>query len=74
MWHELQTFKMFDFGDVAGKEDEAERLRYFQDNINGWLSERSKMTKEEIDEKIHKQEWWMTGEQTLEYGFVDYIY
>jgi ATP-dependent protease ClpP protease subunit len=74
MWHEIIVSRFFDMGDAAAKEDEAERLRYFQDNSNEWLASVSDLSKQEIDDKIHKQELWMTGKQALEYGFVDSVY
>jgi len=74
MWHEIQTFKMFDFGDVSDKEEEAETLRFFQDNNNEWLASVSDMTKQEIDAKIDKLEFWMSGKEAYEFGFVDTVY
>ena len=72
MWHELLSFEMF--GKVStpsDKEEEARVLRFLQDTRNEWLSQHCKLTKKELDEKIRKREFWMTGEQAIEYGFAD---
>jgi len=69
MWHEISQFKMFDVSSPSDKEDEARVLRLFQSNLNDWLSKKSKLTKEEIDQKIRKREFWFTGKQAVEFGF-----
>ena len=71
MWHELITFKMFDISGPADKEDEAKVLRHLQDTANAWLVSRSKLSKEEWDQKIRKKEFWMNGKQAVEYGIAD---
>lgn len=69
MWHELITFEFFSMSGPADKEDQAAVLRHLQDTANTMLSEVSNMTKEEIDQKIRKKEYWMNGRQALEAGF-----
>jgi ATP-dependent protease ClpP protease subunit len=69
MWHELITFAMFDVSGPADKEDQAAVLRHLQDTANTMLSEVSNMTKDEIDQKIRKKEYWMNGRQAFEDGF-----
>jgi ATP-dependent Clp protease protease subunit len=71
MWHEVQTFKAFDVSSPSDKEEESRILRMFQDNANSWLASRSLLTKQKIDDLIKKKEFWMTGEQALEYGLAD---
>jgi len=71
MWHELISFKMFDFSGPADKEDEAQVLRHLQDTANNWLVARSNLTKDEWDVKIRKKEFWMNGAQAVEYGIAD---
>lgn len=71
MWHELQTFKMFDISSPSDKEEEARVLRLFQDNANSWLAARSKISKDRLDQLIKKKEFWMTGKQAIEMGFAD---
>jgi len=71
MWHEVQTFKMFDLSNPSDSADEAAILRFFQDNGNEWLSTRCNLSKEEIDKKVYKSEWWLTGREALKYGIAD---
>lgn len=71
MWHELLSLKLFDISTPADKEDEAKILRHLQDIRNNWLASRSKLSKEQIDEKIRKKEFWMSGRQAVEFGFAD---
>lgn len=73
MWHELMSFKLFDISTPSDKKDEADVLRHLQDTRNAWLASRSKgkLTKEEIDKKIAKKEFWMNGAQAMDYGFCD---
>lgn len=74
MWHEVQSLKIvfgFDVTTPSDKEDEARILRHFQNNGNTFLSQKSGMTKEEIDEKVRKREWWMTGQEAISFGFAD---
>jgi len=69
MWHELITFSMFDVSGPADKEDQAAVLRHLQDNANSMLADLSNLTKAELDTKIRKKEFWMTGIEALEFGF-----
>lgn len=74
MWHEVQSLKVifgFSVETPSDKEDEARILRHFQDNGNSFLSKKSKLSKEEIDEKVRKREWWMTGTEAISFGFAD---
>ena len=71
MWHEIQSFKQWDFSDTSKKEDEAAVLRHFQDVANNWLAKVSLKTKDEIDAEIKHKAWWMSGVTAIEYGFVD---
>lgn len=73
MFHELWTFKLFDFATPSDKEDEAKVLRHLQDTISAWIASRSKLSKEELDERIRKKEFWINGEQALELGFADRV-
>ena len=71
MFHELWTFKMFDFSSPSDKEDEARILRHLQDTINSWLATKCDLTKEELDAKMRKKEYWLNGAEAFEVGFVD---
>lgn len=71
MWHELLTFKMFSLDSPSSTEEEARILRHLQDTGNTWLAKCSNLTKEELDKKIHKCEFWMNGQQAVDFGFAD---
>ena len=71
MWHELISFKLFDISSPSDKEDEARVLRFFQNKGNEYLAGRSNLSKEKLDELIHKKEFWMSGTEAIEYGFAD---
>ena len=73
MWHEIISVEMFGLkiSTPSDKEEEARILRHLQDVRNGWIATRGKMTKEQLDEKIRKKEWWMSGEEAYRFGFAD---
>lgn len=71
MWHELISFKMFDVSSPSDKEDEARVLRHFQNTANEWLVSKCKLSKEEIDSRIRKKEFWLNGKMALNDGFAD---
>jgi ATP-dependent protease ClpP protease subunit len=71
MWHEVISFSMFSVESPSDKEEAARVLRHLQDTTNTRLSEVSNMTKEEVDIKIRKREFWMTGTEAIEFGFAD---
>ena len=73
MWHELQTpvggtFKLATLSDT---EEKARVERRFQSIRNAYLATRGKLSKEEIDKKIAKKEFWMSGAEAVEFGFAD---
>jgi len=71
MAHELYSFKMFSLDTPSSSEEATRVLRHLQDTGNSWLSSRSNLTKEEMDKKTKNREFWMTGAEALEYGFID---
>ena len=73
MWHEIQSVEggWLKIESTSQKEQEAKIFRHLQDNINSWLATRGKLTKEEIDAKVRYEEFWFTGKQAFEMGFVD---
>lgn len=72
MWHELLTFKFLSIETPSSTEDQAKILRKMQDTGNKWLAARTKLTKDKIDEKVKRKEFWITGKEALEeYGFAD---
>jgi len=71
MWHELYSFKMFSVDTPTSTEDEAKILRKLQDNTNNWLASRTKLSKDDIDEKVKRKEFWIDGKEAIEIGFAD---
>jgi len=73
MWHELQTPAggAFKLATPSDTEEKARVERRFQSIRNTYLATRGKLSKEEIDKKIAKREFWMSGKQAVEFGFAD---
>jgi ATP-dependent protease ClpP protease subunit len=73
MWHELLSLRGIGwvFETPSDSEEAARILRHIQNIHNQYLSTRGKLSKIEIDDLIHKKEFWMSGEQAIEYGFAD---
>jgi len=71
MWHELYSFSMFKIETPSSSEDASRILRHLQDTANSWLAARSKLSKEELDAKVKKKEFWCNGKEALDLGFVD---
>lgn len=71
MWHEIQSFEGFGFKVTtpSDKEEAAKILRHLQDVRNAYLATRGKLSKEEIDGKISKKEFWMSGTEAVKLGF-----
>ena len=44
---------------------------HLQDIRNDYLATRGKLTKQEIDAKIARKEFWMSGKEAVEFGFAD---
>jgi len=42
-----------------------------QDVRNTYLATRGKLSKAEIDARVAKKEWWMSGKEAVELGFAD---
>ena len=72
MWHEVQISSWgFNVTTPSDSEEKVKIYRHIQDVGSKYLATRGKLTKEEIDAKIARKEWWMSGEDALEYGFAD---
>lgn len=71
MFHELTSFKLIDISTPSDKEDEARILRHLQDTITSWLAKRAKLSKEELDTRMKKKEFWINGIEAKEIGFAD---
>ena len=64
---------MFEVATPDSAEDKSNTLKHFQKNINDYIVSRTKIKSEEINDKIFKRDWWMTGKEALEYGVVDHL-
>jgi ATP-dependent Clp protease protease subunit len=72
MIHKVWTFTMFDLKTPDSAEDQAATLKHFQENINGFILSRTKITKEQLDTEIYKRDFWMTGKEAVEkWGVAD---
>ncbi|MFC1594961.1 ATP-dependent Clp protease proteolytic subunit [Patescibacteria group bacterium] len=71
MWHELVSLEHTGWKSPSDQEEKARVLRWLQNSTNTYLSERSKLTKEQLDEKVKNKEFWMTGDEARENGFAD---
>ena len=73
MWHELITFSFYDISGPADKEDEAAVLRHLQDGRNERIAAVTNMTKDQLDAKIRKKEFWINGREALKWGVADHL-
>jgi ATP-dependent protease ClpP protease subunit len=73
MWHEIQAVEggWLRVETTSQKEHEAKVFRHLQDTINAWLATRGKLSKKELDSKVKYEEFWFTGKEAFELGFVD---
>ena len=73
MWHEIQSFEGFGakITTPSDQEEKTRILRHLQNVRNAYIASCGKITKEEIDKKVSKREWWMTGTEAIECGFAD---
>lgn len=72
MWHEIQTLSWgISWSSTSQDEDDAVRKRGFQDDLNGHIAKQSKLTKEEIDAKVRRVDWYLRGKEAVELGLAD---
>jgi len=71
MWHELQAWKQTGIETPSSTEDRADVYRHLQDTATNWIISRSKVTKEELDEKVRNKEFWLNGAEAVKLGFAD---
>jgi len=71
MWHELWSFSLFKLETPSDSEESARVLRHLQDTANIWIASRGNLTKEEMDAKIKKREYWIRGSEAIQLGFAD---
>ncbi|MEO5366081.1 MAG: ATP-dependent Clp protease proteolytic subunit [Magnetococcus sp. WYHC-3] len=71
MWHELMSLTIFSIDTPSDSEEKSRVLRHLQDTANNWLASVSKLTIDQLNEKIRKKEFWMSGKEAIKYGFAD---
>lgn len=71
MWHELMSFTMFSIDTPSDTEEKSRVLRHLQDTANKWLASVGNLTFDQLNEKIRKREFWMSGSEAIKYGFAD---
>ena len=71
MWHEIMSATFLRVFDTSDSEHEAEMMRFLQDNMNKYIADHSKLTKEELDERVRFKDLYVTGEEGLKLGFID---
>lgn len=70
MWHEISVGEWLTVKTPSDKEDEALVLRHLQTTANEWMaSKASKITKNDLDRKTRKKEFWINGKEMFEMGF-----
>lgn len=74
MFHELLSTDGLKVISPADKEDESRVLRHIQDGIAMYVSERCRMSKSSLDEKVRKKEYWVHGFEAIKLGMAtDFI-
>lgn len=68
--HQGSFGAMGSFGDV---EDRVEWVKKIQDRILNIFAARAKLSKEEIDKRWERKNWWISSDEALEWGFIDEI-
>jgi ATP-dependent protease ClpP protease subunit len=73
MLHKIWQFAVFEIADPDSSEDKTNTLKHFQANINAFISERTKITAEEMNDKTFKRNWWISGKEALVHGVADWL-
>jgi len=75
MLHELGYFKggLFYIEKVtpSSAEEEANILKHLQKTITDWFATRGNLSVKELEAKIKMKEFWLSGREAYECGFVD---
>ena len=71
MWHEIQALEWPEVTNPSKTEERARVYRHLQDTGNSYIASLSKLTKEQLDEKVNFREFWMTGKEAVDFGFAD---
>ncbi len=68
--HEISSIGI---GKMSELEDEIKFMKRLQDRCLEILSERSTLTKKQIDNRWKRKDWWLNSTETVELGFADRI-
>lgn len=72
MFHEAATVRQ-QLMSLAEMRDQTELLDTIQDRLVSIVAERSTLSTEDITARTYKKDWWLSAQDSLEYGFVDEI-
>ncbi|MBU4449622.1 MAG: ATP-dependent Clp protease proteolytic subunit [Proteobacteria bacterium] len=73
MWHEIQSYEGLGMKILtpSDQEEKTRVLRHLQDVRHTYLATRGSLTKEEIDKRVSKKEWWMSGADAVALKYAD---
>lgn len=70
MVHEVQSEAT---GALSEMDDHSKLMKRFNDRLYDLLSERSTLTRKEIERRAKRRDWWLDADEALQAGFVDEI-
>lgn len=71
--HEIKRWAMFGIRSKSELEDEVDEMAVLSDLIFKILSKKCGHTKEEVEEKIKRKEFWMGAEEAKEWNLIDKV-
>ena len=73
MFHEIQSFKFMSFESVSDQEEQAVINRKIQDKINSYITQKTKITSQQLSDRIKKHEMWADADESVKLGFADKV-
>lgn len=70
MFHELKSLTIA-YDSPSDKEEAAKVERFIQEQVNHYIVDRSKISIQELRERIQRREFWMDAQTAIKYGFAD---
>jgi ATP-dependent protease ClpP protease subunit len=71
MAHEMWSIAFLKVDTPASLETDAKEYRTIQTNLSKLMIDRTKVPLEDIEKRMHKKNWWLSGEEMIEFGFAD---
>jgi len=71
MFHEMWSFTFWAIETPSSTEEKARIYRYIQDTMNAYISERSGVSIEELEERIENREFWLNGKDAVAAKYAD---